>query len=197
MPFAKCCPVQISAYSVFPQCILVSFFYQQRNVIMMTSSNGNTFRITGHLFGEFTGPGEFPTQKPVAQSCDIFFDLRLNKRLSKQSWGWWFETQSHPSWRQCNVETIMATSCRFPFVIGTWWQVYHMRGLQTRTNEQIGFIWQGFPMKYALCLVMLCFVYQVVSPGDLFSHIIQGCFTYIGVIIWRPLRQWRNPEEYR
>ena len=21
-----------------------------------------------------------------------FFDLRLNKRLSKQSWGWWFET---------------------------------------------------------------------------------------------------------
>ena len=31
-----------------------------------------------------------------------FFDLRLNKRLSKQSWRWWFETPSRPSWRHCN-----------------------------------------------------------------------------------------------
>ena len=29
---------------------------------------------------------------------DLFFDLRLNKRLSKQSWGWWFETLSCPLW---------------------------------------------------------------------------------------------------
>ena len=34
-------------------------------------------------------PGEFPTQKSVTQSFDVFFDLRLKKRLSKQSWGWW------------------------------------------------------------------------------------------------------------
>ena len=38
--------------------------------------------------------GEFPTQRPVTWSFDVFFDLRLNKRLSKQSWGWWFETLS-------------------------------------------------------------------------------------------------------
>ena len=31
-------------------------------------------------------PGEFPTQRPVTQSFDVFFNLRLNKRLSKQSW---------------------------------------------------------------------------------------------------------------
>ena len=30
------------------------------------------------------------------------FDLHLNKRLSKQSWGWWFETLSHPLWHHCN-----------------------------------------------------------------------------------------------
>ena len=47
--------------------------------------------------------GEFPVQRPVTRSFDIFFDLRLNKRLSKQSWGWWFETLSCPLWRQCNV----------------------------------------------------------------------------------------------
>ena len=37
-------------------------------------------------------PGEFPAQRPVKRSFDVFFDLRPNKRLSKQSWGSWFET---------------------------------------------------------------------------------------------------------
>ena len=46
--------------------------------------------------------GEFTAQRPVTQSFDIFFDLRLNKRLSKQSCGWWFETLSYPLWRHCN-----------------------------------------------------------------------------------------------
>ena len=72
---------------------------------MMTSSNGNLFRVTGHLCGEFTGPGEFPAQRPVTRSFDVFFDLRLNKRLSKQSWCWWFETLSRPLWRHCNAKS--------------------------------------------------------------------------------------------
>ena len=46
--------------------------------------------------------GEFPSQRPVTRSFDVFFDLRLNKRLSKQSQGWWFETPSCPFWRHCN-----------------------------------------------------------------------------------------------
>ena len=32
--------------------------------------------------------GEFPAQRPVTRSFDVFFDRRLNKRLSKQLWGW-------------------------------------------------------------------------------------------------------------
>ena len=48
--------------------------------------------------------GEFPTQRPVTRSSDVFFHLRLNKRLSKQSWGWWFETLSRSLWRHCNAE---------------------------------------------------------------------------------------------
>ena len=35
--------------------------------------------------------GEFPAQRPVTRSFYVSFDLRLNIRLSKQSWGWWFE----------------------------------------------------------------------------------------------------------
>ena len=72
-------------------------------VIMMTSSNGNIFRVTGPLCGEFTGHRGIPAQRPVTRSFDVFLHLCLNIPLSKQSWGWWFETQSHPLWRYCNV----------------------------------------------------------------------------------------------
>ena len=43
-----------------------------------------------------TVTGEFPAQRQVTQSFDVFFDLRLNKRLGKQSWGWWFEMPPRP-----------------------------------------------------------------------------------------------------
>ena len=46
--------------------------------------------------------GEFPAQRPVTRSFDVFFDLRLHKWLSKQSWGWWFETLPRPLRRHCN-----------------------------------------------------------------------------------------------
>ena len=46
--------------------------------------------------------GEFPSQRPVTQSFDVFFDLRLNKRLSKQSRRQWFEAPSRSLWRNCN-----------------------------------------------------------------------------------------------
>ena len=45
---------------------------------------------------------EFPAQRPVTRSFDVFFDLRLNKRLSKQSRCWWFEMPLRPLWRHCN-----------------------------------------------------------------------------------------------
>ena len=42
--------------------------------------------------------GEFPAQRPMTRNFDVSFDLCLNKRLSKQWWGWWSETQSCPLW---------------------------------------------------------------------------------------------------
>ena len=35
--------------------------------------------------GNWQVTGEFPTQRPVTQIFDVFFDMRLNKRLSKPS----------------------------------------------------------------------------------------------------------------
>ena len=75
--------------------------------------NGNIFRVTGPLCGEFTGHRWIPRTK--ARDA-VFYDLRLNKRLSKQSWGWWFETPSCPLWRHCNdnitalLESLMSTT---------------------------------------------------------------------------------------
>ena len=50
---------------------------------MMTSSNEIIFRVTGPLWGNSPVSDEFPSQKPVTRSFDVFFDLRLNERLSK------------------------------------------------------------------------------------------------------------------
>ena len=52
---------------------------------MMTSSNGNSFRVTGHLCGEFTGLRWIPSTKASDAGFDVFFDLRPDKQLSKQS----------------------------------------------------------------------------------------------------------------
>ena len=52
--------------------------------------------------GNSPGTGEFPAQRPVTRSFDVFFDLRPNKQLSKQWWGWWFETPSWSLWRHRN-----------------------------------------------------------------------------------------------
>ena len=71
-------------------------------LFIMTLSNGNIFRVTGHLYGEFM----------------VYFDLRPNKRLNKQSWGWWFETPLHSWWRHRNVqgESNGRESRMYPFV---------------------------------------------------------------------------------
>ena len=53
--------------------------------------------------GNSPDPFGFPTQRPVTRSFDVFFDLCLNKRLSKQWWGWWFEMPPCPLWRHHNV----------------------------------------------------------------------------------------------
>ena len=79
-------------------------------VPMMTSSNGNIFRVTGRLCGEFTGHRWIPRTK--ASDAELWCFMRLIKRLSKRSRGWWFETTLRPLWRHCNAS--MAKSLLTP-----------------------------------------------------------------------------------
>ena len=85
----------------------------------MTSSNGNIFRVTGPLCGEFIGHRWIPLTKASDAELWCFFDLRLNKRLSKQSWGWWFETPSRSLWRYCNGRGRDNCNC-----IQLWFRMY-------------------------------------------------------------------------
>ena len=87
---------------------------------MMTSPNGNIFRVTGPLCwnSPLTGApvtGEMPSQRPVRRSFDVFFDLCLNKQVSEQSRRWWFETPSRPLWSHCNemISMVYKSICKY------------------------------------------------------------------------------------
>ena len=74
----------------------------------MTSSNGNIFRVTGPLCGEFTGPGEFPAQRPVTRSFDVVFDLRwINGWVNNREAG---DLRRHRGHYDVNV--MIEESCR-------------------------------------------------------------------------------------
>ena len=60
------------------------------------------FALLALLEGNASVTGGFPFQRPVRLSFDVFSELHLNKRLSKQSRRRWFETPLRSSWRHCN-----------------------------------------------------------------------------------------------
>ena len=90
---------------------------------MMTSSNGTFSALPVFCAGNSPVTGEFPAQRPVTRSFDVFFDLRLNKRWSKQSWGWWFETPSRSLWRPGKFPAQMASNAE---KFSIWWR-HHVR----------------------------------------------------------------------
>ena len=98
--------------------------------------------------GNSPASGEFPAQRPVTRSFDVFFDLCLNKRLRKQSWGWWFETLSWPLWRHynemrtMNIWTIAANLHRrmcflrcIHFVVSVFMLVLTIGALKSLVNQ--------------------------------------------------------------
>ena len=83
--------------------------------------------------GNSSVTGEFPLQRPVTQSFDVFFDRRLNKRLSKQSRCCWFETPSRSLWRHCD-DPIVLSNLMNPTISG-W-------------HSNIGSIWILFGIAF-------------------------------------------------
>ena len=87
--------------------------------LMMTSSNGSISRVMALCAGNSPVTGEFPSQRPVTRSVDVFCDLPLNKRLR---WRQWFETTLLSSWRHCDVDVAISTLVAV-FVAREWLQI--------------------------------------------------------------------------
>ena len=96
--------------------------------IMMTPSKGNIYALLALCEDNSPVTGEFLSQRPVTRSFDVFFDLRLNKQMNKQSRRRWFETP----WRSCCVTVVRIAFLRvydpmfqymyagFPGVLLSW-----------------------------------------------------------------------------
>ena len=129
-------------------------------LLMMTSSNGNISALLAICAENSPVPGEFPAQRPVTQSFDVFLDLRPKKRLSKQSWGWWFETLSCSLWRHRNE---FGHSCE-------GFDILHV-------NLRI--LWRWYVSKFAL---YRCNLIRDSFKKNLFSHC--KCRSKLLLITW-------------
>ena len=67
--------------------------------------------------------GYSPVNSPHKRQWRGALMFSLNKRLSKQSWGWWFETPSRSLWRHCNGHQ------------GIWYRHSCYRVLQTKHSK--------------------------------------------------------------
>ena len=105
---------------------------------MMTSSNGNILRVTGLLRGNlpvtdnwpFAGgfhrsPLDSPYKKPVMRSFDVYFDLRVNKRLSKQSRSRWF--RRHHAHYDATLMWSLQEKSHVQLLWSISWEWRHMR----------------------------------------------------------------------
>ena len=115
-------------------------------VMKMSSSAGNS-PVTG----------EFPSQRPVTQSFDAFLISALNKRLSKRSWGWLFETPSRSLWRHCNVVVALLLlnpeypgikrSVPWPFILSQWHHEMETFSALLTLCEENPSVTGGFPSQ--------------------------------------------------
>ena len=90
-------------YIHLPVFIKPVISYNVMRLTMMTSANRKIFHITGPLCGNSPVSRDFPSKRAVMKGF-VFFDLRPNKQLSKQSRRRWFEMPSCSLWRHCNDE---------------------------------------------------------------------------------------------
>ena len=106
--------------------------------------------------------GEFPALREMTRSSDVSFDLRLNRPLSKQSWGWWFQTPSRSLWRHCNGSAKNKTMC---IVYGIHCTVHPTSKLRTTClNCLICNEWVG-PASLCLCLFVCVFLFLPVTSA--------------------------------
>ena len=125
---------------------------------MMTSSNETFSALLAICAGNSPVTGEFPAQRPVTRSFGVFFDLRLNKRLSKQCWGWWFETPSRSLWRHCN--DMLTCLFRSNHLYQNWPRVKERARWLVHSPQKGKYC---VPVMFSLMLCWTCWMSQTVE----------------------------------
>ena len=146
---------------------------------MMTSSNGDISVLPALCAGNSLVTGEFPSQRPVTRNFDVFFDLRMKKRLSKQSRRRWFETPSFSLWCHCKVmgKWIIASTlpwnysfnCVRDVIIFSIWMVFCKVEFHSAFCGIIVF-WSV--VKYrdgAICFIIVCGIIMFLKQRWKFS----------------------------
>ena len=153
------------------------------------------FLATGLLYEEFTGHRWILSQRPVTRSFDVFLELFLDKRLSKQSWGWWFETQSRTLWRHCNGWHSYAARRHISYPSGSLITiklalrsglVYH-RNWNGCQHTLKGFTWWAKRYQLAFAEVAWDFVYiNRLRPRQNGRHIPDDLFkrNFLNKMLW-------------
>ena len=156
--------------------------YTAHALLMMTSSNGSIFHVTGHLCGEFIDHRWIPRTR----SFDVFFDLRRNKRLSKQRWCWWFETPWYSLWCHCNV-------CLYGVV---WWTDFgRFVGVTSLALGQL-FASEEILGEYVTWPHKIWWHYSDVIMGAIASQIISLAILYSTVYSGANQREHKAPRHW-
>ena len=106
-------------YSVFTPASMAMGWLRHEDVMKW-----KYFRVTGLLWGESTGHRWIPLTKASDHELSCFIYLCLNKRLSKHSRRWWFETPSRSLWCHCNGDYLSDNEVNL-----------HDMGTETTTNH--------------------------------------------------------------
>ena len=122
--------------------------------------------------------GEFPAQRPVTRSFDAFFDLRLNKRLSKRSWGWWFETPSRSLCRHCYDRGQLLTGSD---ILSMMW--FHITLMSHKRNV----ILQQYFHNFMQCISELQWRHIPFNPWIM--YLILAVFS-VAVLKYRPIHPY-------
>ena len=107
----------------------------------------------------------YPAQRPVTRSFDVFFDLHLNKQLSKQSWCWWFETPWRLLWRHFNDIRGSALDNFGLMLPSTFWNtcyIFHKNGRRWLGRHRTPY-WHVITKKWMRMIYMRVGLYYSTS----------------------------------
>ena len=163
----------------FAKTIFMRVFHNLHFLSMMTSSNGNMFRVTGPLWGEFTGHQWIPLTK--ASDAELWCFL------------WSAPTQT-VEW---TIDTLVIWDAITPIMMSLWCHIWQMEFAQLASN-----VWQFGRWNHTLhphwnitAINKACYPLVVINGTVKLSpyHLVKSLPTYLKTecqqIYWKPIFQ--------